>query len=116
MISPLSFVFMGCLLLGLRPAELMIDLTGSRSQIILIASIPCRPRRPAHERDHGFVRGPDQLIHIGWRAFLGRYVTADRGERRLDHRVGDHPDGTRIRTAAEAPAEGAKLGFSLSRE
>src|SRR5262249_48486501 len=65
---------------------------------------------------HGFVRGPDQLIYIGRRAFPGRYVTTDRGEWRLDHRVGDRPDRARILTAAEAPAEGAKLGFNLLRE
>src|SRR5215475_1467359 len=56
------------------------------------------------------------MIHIGRKAFLGRNVPTDRGERRLDHRVSNHPDGTRVLTAAEAPAESAELRVDLLRE
>src|SRR5262245_23777968 len=43
-------------------------------------------------------------------------MPTDRGERRLDHRVSEHPDRARVLAAAEPPAEGAELGFNLMRE
>src|SRR5262245_36358163 len=85
------------------------SITWTFSLLLMICLLP----KQVHD---GFVRGPNQQIHIGRRAFLGRDVPTDHGERRLDHGVGDHPDGTHVVPAAQAPAEGAELRFNLLRE